>query len=53
MSTEEKIWSFLKQKGLNDYACAGVEANLFWESGCKTNNLENAYEKKFGMSDDE
>jgi peptidoglycan hydrolase-like protein with peptidoglycan-binding domain len=53
MSTEEKIWSFLKQKGLNDYACAGVEGNLFCESRCKTNNLENAYEKKFGMSDDE
>lgn len=48
-----QIWDFLKSKGLTDYACAGVEGNLCYESRNRTNNLENAYEKKLGMSDAE
>ena len=48
-----QIWDFLKSKGLTDYACAGVEGNLYAESGCRSNNLENAYEKKLGLSDEE
>lgn len=53
MSNEKKIWDFLKSKGLNDYACAGIMGNLNAESGLKPNNLENIGNTKLGMSDDE
>ena len=49
----KQIWEFLKSKGLTDYACAGVEGNLYAESGCRSNNLQNTYEKSLGMTDEE
>lgn len=53
-STEErKIWKFLRGKGLNDYAAAGLMGNLFAESGLKANNLQNSHNTKLGMSDAE
>lgn len=45
------IWNFLKQKGLNDYAVAGLMGNLYSESALRSNNLQNSYEKKLGMTD--
>jgi hypothetical protein len=48
-----QIWDFLKSKRLTDYACAGVEGNLYCESGCRPNNLQNTYEKSLGLSDEE
>ena len=45
------IWNFLKQKGLNDYAVAGLMGNLYAESALRPNNLQNSYEKKLGMTD--
>lgn len=45
------IWDFLKQKGLNDYAAAGLMGNLYSESALRPNNLQNSYEKKLGMTD--
>lgn len=53
MKNEEIIWKFFKSKGLNDYACAGIVGNAFAESGFEPKNLENAYQTKFGMSDEE
>lgn len=47
------IWNFLKSKGFTDYACAGIEGNLYAESGCRPNNLQNTYEKLLGMTDEE
>lgn len=44
----KQIWEFLKSKGLTDYACSGVEGNLYCESGCRSNNLQNTYEKIVG-----
>lgn len=44
---------FLKRKGLNDYAAAGIMGNLYAESGLSTTNLENYYESKIGMTDRE
>lgn len=49
---EKVIWDFLKNKGLNDYAVAGIMGNLFAESGLNPKNLQNNYEKKLGMTDD-
>lgn len=51
-SSEKIIWNFLKSKGLNDYAVAGVMGNLYAESGLYSNNLQNSYEKKLGYTDE-
>lgn len=44
---EEKIWNFLKGKGLNDYGAAGLWGNLYAESGLKSTNLQNSFEKNW------
>lgn len=51
-NTAEKTWNFLKSKGLNDYAIAGLMGNLHAESGINTKNLQNTYEKSLGYTDD-
>lgn len=51
-TTEEKIWNFLKAKGLNDCGIAGLMGNLYAESGLRSTNLQNSYEKKLGFTDD-
>lgn len=50
---EQKIWNYLKSKGLNDYGCAGCMGNIFAESGLKSNNLQDTGNRKLGMTDDE
>lgn len=49
---EKKIWNFLKNKGLSDFAVAGIIGNLFAESSLVPKNLQNAFEKKLGFTDD-
>lgn len=49
---EQKIWNYFKSKGLNDYGCAGLLGNLQVESGLKSNNLQNTYERSLGYTDD-
>jgi hypothetical protein len=51
-SSEQTIWNFLKSKGLNDFAVAGVMGNLFAESGLKPTNLQNSFEIKLNLTDD-
>lgn len=51
-NAEKTIWNFLKGKGLNNYAVAGIMGNLYAESGLQSNNLQNSYEKKLGYTDD-
>lgn len=51
-TTEEKIWNFLKSKGLNSFAIAGLMGNLYAESGLNPKNLQNSYEKKLGYTDE-
>lgn len=53
LSNEEKLYNFLKSKGLNNFAIFGLMANIFAESGFRSNNLQNSYEKKFGLNDDQ
>ena len=53
ISNEEKIWNYLKTKGLNDFGCAGLMGNLQAESALRPTNLQNTYEKKLGYTDDE
>lgn len=45
------IWNFLKSKGLNDYAVAGIMGNLKEESGLDPCNLQNSYNKTLNVSD--
>lgn len=52
-TNEEKIWNFLKGKGLNACGAAGLMGNLFAESGLNPCNLQNTYEKKLGLTDAE
>ena len=52
-TTEEKIWNFLKDNGLNDFGAAGLMGNLYAESALRPTNLQNTYEKKLGMTDAE
>ena len=52
-SNEEKIWNFLKEKGLNDFGAAALMGNLYAESGLNPRNLQNTYERKLGLNDDE
>lgn len=53
MSTEEKIWSYLKAKGLTAAGAAGLMGNLYAESGLRSNNLQNNFEGKLCLSDEE
>ena len=53
MTTEEKIWSYLKAQGLTDAGAAGMMGNIYAESGLRPNNLQNSYEGKLGMTDAE
>lgn len=53
MNTEEKIWSYLKAKGLTDAGAAGLMGNLCAESGLCPTNLQNSYESKLRMTDAE
>ena len=52
-TNEEKIWNYLKSKGLNDFGCAGLMGNIQAESGLNPKNLQNTYENKLGYSDEE
>ena len=49
--TDKQIWDFLKAKGLNNYAVAGIMGNLKAESNLRPNNLQNSFEKKLGYTD--
>lgn len=51
---DQIIWDFFtKECGLNDYATAGIMGNLYAESGFNPRNLQNGFEKKLGMNDDQ
>lgn len=45
------IWNYFKNKKFTDSGIAGLMGNLYAESGLIPTNLQNAYEKKFGMTD--
>ena len=49
--SEQVIWNFLKKEGFNDYGVAGLMGNLYAESGLRSNNLQDTYSQKLGLSD--
>ena len=50
-TTEQKIWNFLYSKIGNAYGVAGLMGNLYAESGLNSNNLQNTYNTKLGLTD--
>lgn len=53
MTNEEIIWNFLKEQGYSDAGTAGIMGNLYAESGLNPVNLQNTFEKKLGLTDQE
>lgn len=51
-TNEERIWNYLTDKGLPANGVAGLMGNLNAESALRPNNLQNAYEKKLGYTDE-
>ena len=49
--SEKTIWAFLVDKLGNECGAAGLMGNLYAESGLKSTNLQNSYEKKLGYTD--
>lgn len=49
--TTEDIWNALKAKGYSNAGIAGIMGNMNAESGYHANNLEDAKNNAFGMSD--
>lgn len=52
-SNEQRIWDYLKSKGLNDYGCAGLLGNLYAESALNPQNLQNTFNHALSMTDEE
>lgn len=52
-NNEEKIWNYLRGKGLSAYGVAGLMGNLYAESALNPQNLQNTYERKLGLTDKE
>lgn len=52
-TSEQAIWDYLMAHTGNAYASAGIMGNLYAESGLRTNNLQNSYEGKLGMTDEQ
>ena len=50
-NNEEKVWNYLKNKGLNDFAVAGLCGNIRAESGFSPINMQDSFEKKLGFTD--
>ena len=49
---DKYVWNKLKEAINNDFGVAGLMGNLQAESGVRSNNLQNSFEKSLGMSDD-
>lgn len=50
---EKYIWDFLIGKIGNAAGVAGLMGNLYAESGLKSNNLQNSYNKRLNISDED
>ena len=53
MTNAEIIWKYFENKKFNPYAIAGIMGNMKAESNLLPNNLQGAYEKSLGMTDEQ
>lgn len=51
--TVKEIYNYFINKGLTPYGACGLLGNLQAESGIRANNLQNSFESKFNLSDEE
>lgn len=51
-TTEQRLYTFFKDKGLCDNGIFGLFGNLYAESGMRPKNLQNSSEKRLGYTDD-
>ena len=51
-TTEQRLYTFFKSKGLCDNGIFGLFGNLYAESGMRPKNLQNSSEKRLGYTDD-
>lgn len=51
--TEAVIWNALQERIQNPFGTAGMMGNLYAESGLRSNNLQNKYEKSLSMTDEQ
>ena len=47
------FWDFFRTLGMPEYGVAGLIGNISMESAIRPNNLQNSFEKKLGMNDDQ
>lgn len=52
MTVQEQVYNYFINKGFTPESIIGMMGNMEEESGFKTNNLENSYNNKLGMSDE-
>ena len=52
-SDAQAIIDFWRRKGFNDFAIAAWLANWYVESGLRSDNAQNSYMKKYGITDEE
>lgn len=52
-NNEQKIWNYFIGKGISERGVAGLMGNLQAESGLKPNNLQNSFNTKFNMTDEQ
>lgn len=50
---EKYIWNYLRSAGFNDFAAAGIMGNLYAESGLSAKNLQNTFNTRLNMTDDQ
>ena len=50
-TNQEKVWNYLRNKGLPEHGVAALMGNLYAESGIEPTNLQNTYEKSLGFTD--
>lgn len=52
-SSDNGMWGYLLSQIGNEYGVAGLMGNLYAESGLKSNNLQNSFNKKLNVTDEE
>lgn len=45
------VWKWLRNAGFSEIATSGIMGNMYAESGIRSNNLQNSFEKSLGLSD--
>ena len=53
LTNAEIIWKYFENKKFNPYAIAGIMGNMKAESNLLPNNLQSAYEKSLGMTNEQ